>query len=59
MFGSIQEEIMRRREQREHIFKLLFMTEFNSQEEMTEQLSLYFDIGESGRKIRNISAENI
>lgn len=34
---------MRRREQREHIFKLLFMTEFNSQEEMTEQVSLYFD----------------
>ena len=35
--------IMRRREQREHIFKLLFMTEFNSEEEMSEQLSLYFD----------------
>ena len=34
---------MRRREQREHIFKLLFMTEFNSPEEMPEQLSLYFD----------------
>ena len=34
---------MRRREQREHIFKLLFMTEFNSEEEMNEQLSLYFD----------------
>lgn len=34
---------MRRREQREHIFKLLFMTEFNSQEEMTEQVPLYFD----------------
>ena len=34
---------MRRREQREHIFKLLFMTEFNSEEEMSEQLSLYFD----------------
>ena len=25
------------------IFKLLFMTEFNSEEEMSEQLSLYFD----------------
>ena len=36
-------KIMRRREQREHIFKLLFMTEFNSEEEMSEQLSLYFD----------------
>ena len=34
---------MRIREQREHIFKLLFMTEFNSPEEMPEQLSLYFD----------------
>ena len=34
---------MRRREQREHIFKLLFMTEFNSEEEMNEQLSFYFD----------------
>ena len=34
---------MRRREMREHIFKLLFMTEFNSQQEMPEQLSLYFD----------------
>ena len=34
---------MRRREQRENIFKLLFMTEFNSEEEMSEQLSLYFD----------------
>ena len=34
---------MRRREQREHVFKLMFMTEFNSEEEMTEQLSLYFE----------------
>ena len=34
---------MRRREQREHIFKLLFMTDFNLPEEMPEQLSLYFD----------------
>lgn len=34
---------MRRREQREHVFKLLFMKEFNSDEEMNEQLSLYFD----------------
>ena len=33
---------MRRREQREHIFKLLFMSEFNSQKEMEEQLALYF-----------------
>ncbi len=34
---------MRRRELREHIFKLLFMAEFNSPEEMPEQLGLYFD----------------
>lgn len=34
---------MRRREQREHIFKLLFMSEFNSEEEMDEQLAVYFD----------------
>ena len=34
---------MRRREQREHIFKLLFMTEFNAEGEMPEQLSLYFE----------------
>lgn len=33
---------MGRREQREHIFKLLFMSQFNSAEEMPEQLSLYF-----------------
>ena len=34
---------MRRHEQREHIFKLLFMTQFNEEGEMPEQLSLYFD----------------
>lgn len=34
---------MRRREIREHIFKLLFMTQFNSEEEMTEQVSFYFE----------------
>ena len=34
---------MRRREQREHIFKLLFMTHFNSQEEMPDQLAFYFE----------------
>ena len=32
---------MRRREQREHIFKLLFISEFNTQKEMEEQLALY------------------
>lgn len=34
---------MKRREQREHVFKLLFMTQFNSEKEMTEQVSLYFE----------------
>lgn len=34
---------MRRREQREHVFKLLFMTEFNSTEEMPGQLVSYFE----------------
>lgn len=34
---------MKRSEQRENIFKLLFRVEFNEKEEMTEQVSLYFD----------------
>lgn len=34
---------MRRRELREHIFKLLFMIQFNSEEEMPEQVGLYFE----------------
>ncbi|MBQ0001157.1 MAG: transcription antitermination factor NusB [Clostridiales bacterium] len=34
---------MRRRELREHIFKLLFMEQFNTEEEMPEQVSLYFE----------------
>lgn len=34
---------MRRSEQREHIFKLLFMTQFNSEEEMPDQVSMYFE----------------
>ncbi len=34
---------MRRAELREHIFKLLFMAEFNSSGEMAEQQDLYFD----------------
>jgi len=33
---------MKRRELREHIFELLFRIEFNSQEEMPEQLRLFF-----------------
>lgn len=34
---------MKRREMREHIFKLLFMGEFNTADEMPEQSSLYFE----------------
>lgn len=34
---------MRQRDLREHVFKLLFMTEFNTQEEMPEQLSMYLE----------------
>ena len=42
---------MRRSEQREHIFKLLFMTQFNSEDEMSDQVSMYFEtLGEAGRE---------
>ena len=34
---------MKRRELREHVFQLLFRVEFNSSEEMDEQVSMYFD----------------
>ena len=34
---------MKRRELREHIFKLLFLVEFHEQEELPEQMKLYFD----------------
>ena len=34
---------MGRREQREQIFKLLFRIEFNTMEEMPEQLRLFFE----------------
>lgn len=34
---------MGRRELREHIFKLLFMTQFNDGEEMPVQIGMYFD----------------
>ena len=42
---------MRRREQREHVFKLLFMTQFNTEKEMQDQLTVYFDnLGEVDEK---------
>lgn len=48
---------MRQRDLREHVFKLLFMTEFNTQEEMPEQLSMYLEgieevSGEAQEKIQ-------
>ena len=41
---------MKRREQREHIFKLLFMTHFNSDEEMTEQVPIYLEALEAAEE---------
>ena len=42
---------MRRSEQREHIFKLLFMTQFNSEDEMSDQVTMYFEtLGELEEK---------
>ena len=41
--GWITEEIMSRRELRENIFKLLFLRGFRQEEEMLEQLALYFE----------------
>ena len=35
--------MMKRRELREHIFELLFRIEFNTPEEMPEQMQLFFD----------------
>ncbi len=39
---------MKRREQREAIFKLLFMALFNEQEEMPEKMDFYLDTMEDG-----------
>lgn len=41
---------MKRRELREHIFKLLFLGEFNEESEMPAQLALYFEGLESLKK---------
>lgn len=42
---------MTRREQREHIFKLLFFVEFHQEEELPQQLALYFEeLGEVREK---------
>lgn len=43
--------MMKRRELREHIFELLFRIEFNSAQEMLEQLRLFFEgLGEVDEK---------
>ena len=48
---------MKRSELRENIFKLLFRVEFNSEEDMKEQVGLYFeDLPEEGAK--TISEKN-
>lgn len=54
---------MRRREQREHIFKLLFMGQFNQGEEMEEQMALYFegleDIKEQDQEYMKKKCQNV
>ena len=43
---------------REHIFKLLFMSQFNETEEMPQQLALYFDeLEELGEEDRSYMEE--
>lgn len=41
---------MKRTELREHIFKILFGVEFNAEQEMPEQLQLYFEQLEDARE---------
>ena len=41
---------MKRTELREHIFKVLFGVEFNAEQEMPEQLQLYFEQLEDARE---------
>lgn len=41
---------MKRTELREHIFKILFGVEFNAEQEMPEQLQLYFEELENARE---------
>lgn len=48
---------------REHIFKLLFMSQFNETEEMPQQLAMYFDeleeLGESDRSYMEEKYEQV
>lgn len=51
---------MGRRELREHIFRLLFRTEFHSEAEMTEQEGFYLnDLGEISDKDRTYIQEKV
>ena len=54
---------MGRRELREHIFKLLFMSDFNDGEEMNDQLAMYFNeleiLKENDQKYMQSKYENI
>lgn len=49
---------MGRREMREHIFKLLFLNEFNGTEEMPQQIQLYFDGLEDLNPVEQAYMEN-
>ena len=49
---------MKRTEQREHIFKMLFGVEFNAGEDMPEQLELYFgQLEGAGEKVQKIASK--
>ena len=49
---------MGRSKNREHIFKLLFMSQFNETEEMPQQLAMYFEeLEELGESDRNYMEE--
>ena len=49
---------MGRREMREHIFKLLFLNEFNGTEDMPQQIQLYFDGLEDLNPVEQAYMEN-
>ncbi|MDO4518857.1 MAG: transcription antitermination factor NusB [Eubacteriales bacterium] len=49
---------MRKREQREHIFKLLFMAEFNMESELSKQVELYIDSIDDELPKKEVSEED-
>lgn len=49
---------MGRREMREHIFKLLFLREFNPSEEMPEQIRMYFESLEELTPMNEVYMQN-